>query len=406
MNMLNNPSRRAFVGLAAASATKTLGANDRLRGGVIGLGVRGPYLAETFKEIGAEIAAVCDVYEPRRTSGLKNASTGAKAYDNYQRMLEDKSLDFVVVATPDHWHAQMAIDAAEAGKDVYVEKPMALTRNDASRMVEAVRRNGRILQVGSQRRSSAICEEAKQIVASGSLGPIRLLNCWWHGKLGARTGSPLSNRKLEGALDWKQWLGSASPRPLDPQRFYSWIWFWEYGGGYMVGQTVHILDATHMIMNPSPPIAVTALGKSTRQGGEIPETTSFSVEYPEYLAVFTVGYKAMRYNRPEMSHELKQIHGWDGRLDVGREGLDAYNEDPEAVVLKPRIERRSYGEIERAVRTHIRNFLECIRSRRDPNAPVETGQASTLVLSMASDSLRSGRTIRYNAATGEVENRA
>lgn len=404
--MLLDHTRRAFVGITALSSTQILGANDRLRGGVIGLGNRGVYLAEAFKEIGAEVSAVCDVYEPRLAAGLKSASTGAKAHDNYKQMLDDKSLDFVIIATPDHWHAQMAVDAADAGKDIYVEKPMALNRHDAARMVEAVRRNGRILQVGSQRRSSAICEEAREIVSSGSLGPVRLVNCWWNGKLGTRTGTPLSNRKLEGALDWKQWLGPAPPRDLDPQRFFSWIWFWEYGGGYMVGQTVHILDATHMFMNPSPPIAVTALGKSSQQGGEIPETTSFSVEYPEYLGVFTVGYKAMRYNPPEMSHEMKQVNGWDGRLDVGRETLTAYNEDPEAVVMKPRIERRAYGEIERAVRKHIRNFMDCMRSRKEPNAPVETGQACTLVLSMAVDSLRTGQTIRYNASTGQVENGA
>src|SRR5690606_10843049 len=163
----------AFVGITALSSTQILGANDRLRGGVIGLGNRGVYLAEAFKEIGAEVSAVCDVYEPRLTAGLKSASTGAKAHDNYKRMLEDKSLDFVIIATPDHWHAQMAVDAADAGKDIYVEKPMALNRHDAARMVEAVRRNGRILQVGSQRRSSAICEEAREIVSSGSLGPVR-----------------------------------------------------------------------------------------------------------------------------------------------------------------------------------------------------------------------------------------
>jgi predicted dehydrogenase len=286
----------------------------------------------------------------------------------------------------------MSIDAVEAGKDVYVEKPMALTVEDGFRMVEAVRRTGRVLQVGTQRRSSEICEEARDIVASGTLGTVRLLNCWWHGKTGPRLGA----RKLEGHLDWDQWLGSAPRRPLDPTRFFSWVWFWDYGGGYMVGQTVHILDATHMFMNPGYPVAVTALGKHTLAGADIPETTSISIEYPEYLAVFTVGYKAMRYNPPEMSHELKQIHGASARLDVGRETMALYDENPASVDLQPRIERRKYGAIERSVRSHIRDFLDCVRSRKDPRATVEAGNLSTVVLAMASESLRSGRTVRFD----------
>ncbi len=393
-----NSTRRGFVTMAA-SASRVLGANDRIRGGVIGMGVRGPYLTANFKELGVDMAAVCDVYEPRRTAGLEVASTGAKAYDNYKRMLEDKSLDIIIVATTDHWHAQMSIDAVEAGKDVYVEKPMALTIEDASRMVEAVRRTGRVLQVGTQRRSSEICEEAKQVLGTGTLGTVRLLNCWWHGK----TGSRLGGRKLEGYLDWEQWQGSAPRRPFDATRFFSWVWYWDYGGGYMVGQTVHILDATHFLLNPAYPVAVTALGKNTLIGSDIPETTSIAIEYPEYLAVFTVGYKAMKYNPPEMSHELKQFHGASARLDVGRETFALYDEDTKAVDLKPRIERRKYGAIERAVRSHIRNFLECVRTRQDPRATVEAGRLSTVVLAMASESLRSGRTVRYNPSARNME---
>lgn len=394
---MSTTSRRAFVAMAASSA-RILGANDRIRGAAIGLGGRGAYLTANFKELGVEMAAVCDVWEPRRASGLKAASTGARAYDNYRRMLEDKSIDVVVIATPDHWHAQMSIDAVEAGKDVYVEKPMALTIEDAYRMEDAVRRTRRVLQVGSQRRSSEICLEARKIVESGTLGTVRLLNCWWHG----RTISQLRQRKLEGHLDWEQWLGPAPKRPFDPIRFFNWLWFWEYGGGYMIGQTVHILDATHMFMNPGHPLAVTALGKNSIPGSEIPETTSISVEYRDYLAVFTVGYKAMRYNPPEMSHELKQLNGSAARLDVGRETLALYDEDPEAVDLKPRIELKKYGAIERSVRAHIRDFLECVRTRRDPRASVEAGRESIVVLAMAGESLRSRRTVGFDPATRSI----
>ncbi|MEK7407890.1 MAG: Gfo/Idh/MocA family oxidoreductase, partial [Acidobacteriota bacterium] len=167
--------RRAFLLTTAASTARAPGANERIRGAVIGAGGRGKLLTASFKELGVEMAAVCDVYEPNLEGGLKAASTGAKPYRNYKQMLEDKSIDAVVIATPDHWHAQMAIDAVEAGKDVYVEKPMAHTIEDSFRMVEAVRRTRRVLQVGTQRHSYDLFIEAKQIIDTAPIGEIRLV---------------------------------------------------------------------------------------------------------------------------------------------------------------------------------------------------------------------------------------
>src|SRR5690242_6801847 len=137
--------RRGFL-LGAAAAGRALGANDRIRTGIIGSGGRGQYLIGVFKEMGAEVAAVCDVYQPNRDAGLKGASTGAKGHTDYRRMLEDKSLEAVIIATPDHWHARMAIDAVEAGKDVYLEKPLAHTIDEGFAVISAVRRTKRILQ--------------------------------------------------------------------------------------------------------------------------------------------------------------------------------------------------------------------------------------------------------------------
>ena len=156
-----------------------VGANDRIRAGIIGSGGRGRYLPGEFKEIGAEMAAVCDIYEPNLQHGLNFASTGAKSYRNYRHMLKDKSLDIVIVATPDHWHAHMVIDAVTAGKDVYVEKPMAHKIDEGFDVVAAVRHTGRIVQVGTERRSAEMFLEAKRIMDSGKLGEIRLVTSSW-----------------------------------------------------------------------------------------------------------------------------------------------------------------------------------------------------------------------------------
>src|SRR5579871_2412577 len=195
--------RRSFL-LAAAAAQTVRGANDRIRTGIIGSGGRGRYLTGEFKEIGAEMAAVCDVYEGNLQPGLKAASTGAKPYDHYHKLLADKSLDAVIVATPDHWHAQMVIDAVDAGKDVYVEKPMAHKIPEGFDVIRAVRRTKRVVQVGTQRRSAELFLEGKAIMDSGQLGEIRLVTSEW---LNHQNG--LNARPIQGKLDWDQWLGKA-----------------------------------------------------------------------------------------------------------------------------------------------------------------------------------------------------
>ncbi|MCL4854563.1 MAG: Gfo/Idh/MocA family oxidoreductase, partial [Bryobacteraceae bacterium] len=162
----NHPTRRAVL---AAASLCVAGANDRIRCATIGAGSRGYYLTEKFGEQGAEMAAICDVYEPRVRKGLAAAAPGARGYIDYRHILDDKSIDAVIIATPDHTHAQVLIDAVEAGKDAYVEKPLAHTAEEGFRMIKAVRRNGRVVQVGTQRRSYGLYYEAAGIVHSGIL---------------------------------------------------------------------------------------------------------------------------------------------------------------------------------------------------------------------------------------------
>ncbi|MBN9656809.1 MAG: Gfo/Idh/MocA family oxidoreductase [Acidobacteria bacterium] len=392
-------NRRSFVlsaGTAAASSA-AIGANDRVRAGIIGSGGRGRLLTAEFKEVGAEMAAVCDVYEPNLEAGLKAANTGAKAHSDYRRMLEDKSLDAVIVATPDHWHARMVIDAVHAGKDVYVEKPLCHKIEEGFEMAEAVRRTKRVVQVGMQRRSSPLFIEARTVANSGVLGDVRLVTSWW---LNRQDG--LSNATLQGALDWKQWLGTAPPREMSAQRFFNWYYYWDYSGGLLIGQAAHVVDAIQWFMNSKHPAAVTCSGgRVNLPGAEIPETASIIIEYPEnYMATFTLGYKAMRYSTS--LDQMKQFHGSKARLDVGREGFRLFPEQT-GLELKAAKENIQPGSFVPATRQHIRNFLECTKSRQDPNAPVEAGLATAIVLCMTLDSLRSSRRLKWNAETRRVE---
>lgn len=387
--------RRSFL-LTAAAAQRVLGANDRIRTGIIGAGGRGRYLTGQFKEIGAEMAAVCDVYEPNLQAGLKEANTGAKPFRNYHKLLDDKSIDAVIVATPDHWHARMVIDAVEAGKDVYCEKPMAHTIPETYAIVEAVRRTKRVVQVGMQRRSSELFQEGKKIVDSGQIGVVKLVTSAWYNYVPA-----LRKHNLEGDLDWKQWSGSTPERPMDPERFFNWYYFADYSGGMLVGQGAHIIDCILWYMNSTMPLAVTCTGGKAMPGADFPQSGVIAFEYPEYFATFTLGYEAMQYSW--FNDQIKQFHGNKGRLDVGREWYVEYPQQKTAIEMKSSAENKKPGSFATAAPAHIRNFLECIKTRKDPNAPVEAGQATAIVLAMAMDSLRAGRRLKWNGASRKAE---
>jgi predicted dehydrogenase len=387
--------RRRF--LAAAAGSGAVSASDKLRLGTIGAGGRGRYLTAQFREHGAEMAAVCDVYEPNLESGLKLASPGARGYVDYRRLLEDKSIEAVVIATPDHLHASMLIDAVEAGKDVYVEKPIAHTIEDGFRMVDAVRRTKRIVQVGTQRRSYELYQEAKGVLDSGVAGNIRLVTAHWLNRW-----ESLQTPALRGKLDWELFLGPAPKRALDPVRYFNWLQFYDYSGGIMIGQAAHIVDGIQWMMNSTQPVAVTCgAGRVNLPGAEIPETSSMIVEYPEnYLLVFTLGYQAMRYN--QFNDQMQQFHGSKARFDLGRESWSLYPQSLD-VDLKASRERRSPGTFESASRVHVRGFLDCVRTRKQPAASIETGQSTNIVLGMAVESMRRGRRVAWDAAAQRMQ---
>ena len=394
--------RRQFLAASAATALaaqRVAGANERIGIGVIGTGGRGRLLTSEFKENAkAEIRAVCDVYKPNLERGIETAGSAIPSYEDYERLLENKDVDAVVVATPDHWHARMTIDAVEAGKDVYVEKPMCHEIDEGFDVIEAVRRTKRIVQVGTQRRSYDIFLEGKNVMDSGAVGTVRLVNAWWY-----NNASSTREAKLEGDLNWEKWLGPAPKRALDPMRFRNWYYFYDYSGGLMIGQAAHVVDCIHWYMNAGFPSAVTcAGGKVHLEGVEIPETTTMILEYPEdFVHVFTVGYKAMRYNAAR--DQLYQFNGDKARFDVSREWHELYPQDPSATDPKPTLERRQYGTFARAAQQHIDNFLDCIVSRKDPTAPVEQGQTTNVALVMALEALKTGRRMRWNAQQRKME---
>jgi predicted dehydrogenase len=387
-------NRRSFLIGASGAMWAQAVPSDRLNVGVIGPGGRGRFLMERFaRDASVRLTAVCDVYEPNLEAGLSLAK-GAKAYRHYKELLSDKNVDIVIIATPEHWHHQMLLDALAAGKDVYVEKPLCHTPEQGVELMHAVRDSGRIVQVGMQRRSYPLYLKARDVHATGTLGNVRLVRSWWiNNSLGKST-----DEQLEGPLDWEQWQGPAPHHPMDLDRFRNWRNYRDYAGGIVADQGAHIYDGIHLIRSVGFPMAVNAsAGKVHSTQGETAETVVAAAEYPEdFLGVFTINYAGMHY--PGRMDQLNQFDGDEARMDVGREFLSVYRQAaPETPAIT------ATGSFDTATDAHIQNFLECVRTRKEPNATVEKGFQAALVIHLANLSLQTGRRIKWNAQAQKVE---
>lgn len=399
-------SRRSFnraaaaAGISAFSYGRILGANDRIRVGFIGLGNRGDQVLDAFlTHADAEIVALCDLYQPYLdfAAGKVAAKGGApKQYKDYRKLLELRDVDAVAVCTPDHWHALHMIQACEAGRDVYVEKPLSLTVHEGRRMVEAAARTKRVVQVGLQRHSSAFCKEAAEIVRSGGIGKITAVRCFhitneWPRGL----GSPPDGPPPEG-LDWDAWLGPAPKVPYNKNRsFYRFRWFFDYSGGQLTNFGVHYLDVINWALGTDSPEAVTALGGhfAIKDNREIPDTLEVLWKYPNGVLVTFSQYNANSAPAVTRNAEI-EFRGTQGTLFLQSGGYEVVPDnimknDVTARTPTDRALERSYrqgaapmiearkGAGRTTTEDHARNFLDCVRSRQKCNCDPETGHRST-----------------------------
>ncbi len=375
--------------------------SDRVNLGVIGSGSRGTFVMGVFqKDTALRVDAICDVYEPNLENAVSVASkvpgTHPKIYRNYKELLADKDIHAVLIATPEHWHAQMVLDALAAGKDIYVEKPLCQTPEEGVQLVEAERQSKNIIQVGMQRRSYDLYLEGRDLVKAGKLGTVRMVRSWWlNNYLG---GAPAT--KLDGKLDWEQWQGPAVHRPFDANRFRQWRLYSDYAGGIVADQGAHVFDGIHLLMSAGYPSAVNAsAGKVHKPGVDTPESVVVIAEYPEdFIGVFSINYAAMQYK--SRNDQLNQLDGDAARMDIGREDLKVYLRGAED---EPAITKHSPKGFGYATDLHVQNFLECVRTRKTPTAPMRIAFQAALVVQMANLSLKQGRRLRWNDKTRKVE---
>jgi predicted dehydrogenase len=424
------------VGLNALTSpvfAKTAGANDKIRVGFIGLGNRGTLLLKRFMDNpDVEIAALCDVYEPYTSrdrskvdarwleSGKvpkmgESFARQPKRYSDFRELLEQKDIDAVCIATPDHWHAAQTIAALDAGKDVYVEKPLTITIHEGRQMVSAAAKTDRVVAVGLNRRGSSIYQELAGRIQGGIIGEVRTARCYRISNMYPSGIGSLEPEAPPAGFDWDMWLG---PRPHRPYQYniapYYFRWWQDYSS-QMGNWGVHYLDVIRWMTGEKAPVAVTAHGsKLLKDDRTIPDTTEVTFEFGSgMLAQFHI-YEAC--GASGVTDGEIELGGTHGNLVASQNGyrispvkpgqFQTWEQlvDPEERLLKSDAQ---YGDLdisEDSTANLVRNFLDCVKNREIPLCTLEDGHRSTSFAHLANIALATGTRIEWDAGSEKVTN--
>jgi predicted dehydrogenase len=396
--VLGGGTAMAVSGLVPAG--RILGANDRVRFGLIGAGSRGKQiLRAAIKVPNTEFVAAADVYT-RRLDETKEIAPGVKTYSDFRRLLDDKTIDAVLIATPQHQHVLGFVPAVQAGKDVYQEKTMAFTPDHARRMRKAFESSDRVVQIGIQSLSGTAFNGIKELATSERMGTITALHTH------AFRNAPYGGWKRQipadcdtAHVDWKAFEGEAEPRPFDPNRYMNWRFYWDYSGGNVYENFVHQVGFWHKVLGLEIPPSVTMTGNNYRNPEmEVPDTMDAAMDYEKKI-LFT--WNSMFSNR----HYGEQFD-----LLLGTNGTILRDEDenlryvPEGRKYVATAAQASGGEGDvpdikgggDATNEHMQNFFDCVRSRKEPNAPFDIGYKSAIVCQMCNLSYRLKRTVHWD----------
>ncbi|NQT38882.1 MAG: Gfo/Idh/MocA family oxidoreductase [Planctomycetes bacterium] len=406
----------ATFGLTAAGASRVLGANDRVRCGFIGVANRGGQLLSGFSQhADMEVAALCDVHKPTLAKAAGRFDGKPAVYADFRRLIDRPDLDAVVIATPDHWHALQTVAACNAGKDVYVEKPLSVTVVEGRRMVEAARRNKRVVQVGTHRRSSRVYAQLAEMIAADKLGKItvsrayRLSNMFPSGIGRQQPADPPAD------LDWDMWLG---PRPERPYQAniapYKFRW-WQLYSSQMGNWGVHYFDAIRWLTGEVAPASVCAMGGrfAVDDDRTVPDTAEATFQFATgRLAVFgqyeasgnpAIPRPTAPDEDPPMPQPELELRGTLGTAYISgttfkivpERGGQFQDRAPRTEPVKV-VDTGGNGNL---TTMHARNFLDCVKSRKKPTADVEEGHRSTTMCHLANISLATKSRLEWDAKT-------
>ena len=402
--------------MSAASLGRVLGANDRVRVGLIGHGLIGTRHLIDFKaQSDVEIVAVSELSDARLDEAAAAAGSSPAKYKDFRKLLDRADVDAVVVSTPDHWHALMTILACAAGKDVYVEKPLTLLLREGEWMQQAAGAHKRVVQVGTQQRSGKHYQRCAGLIRDGQIGDVRSVRMASYRNILPGFTKPVGDRL--SPADWDMWLGPAPFVPYDPGRcLYHFRWFWDYSGGQTTNLLAHHIDTVQWMMDLKPPHSVAAMGGrySLKGIGETPDVFEALFEYPGLVATWS-------------SHEIAAagedglaFYGTKGTLKLSRAGFEIVPEleippedqiprfsGPRAASAPPAprttpLRENGFEQVRDQFVPHVRNFLDCVKSRQAPISDLASSQRASVPCHLANLALRLGRTLRWDDAKQDV----
>jgi predicted dehydrogenase len=394
-------NRREFLGVAGTAAlaagvsrtARSYAANETINVATIGTGGRCRHLMQALAKVpNARIVAVCDIYDKHIEEGLKLAAEGAGATKEYREILDNKDIDAVLIGSPDHWHVRMTIDACQAGKDVYVEKPLTHDLSEGDAVIKAKNDTGRIVQVGTQQRSMPHYQEAYEIVKAGTLGKIHKVHLTWN------RNHPRFEMRDYGVdpatVDWKKFLGSAPDQPYNEYKYRNWRWFWDFGGGIFTDLMVHKIDIVHWFLGLDHPEVATSVGDHFQTEGlwQTPDTVQTLLRYPEQeLQAY---FEGTFFNARNAA--MIEFMGTDATLYIDRGRYELYPETDREIAYREKIlgtgpRGADFYDRPDGEALHLANWIECIKSREEPNSPVEAGVSGASASHLANKALRSGK---------------
>jgi predicted dehydrogenase len=395
-------SRREFLGAAALTvSSRVLGANDRINVGIIGVGGMGFGHVKMLKpRTDIRITAISDVYTKRKQRAREFLGLADKdVHHEYKDLLARSDVDAVFVVTPDHWHYRMAMDALDAGKDVYVQKPMAYRIEEAKSMAERVKKTGRVLQVGSQYASEPQYHRARELVAQGAIGkPLWAQGTYCRNTFHGEWNYQIDAEGTEDNIDWKRFLGSAPKRPFSQDRYFRWRKYWDYSGGIATDLLYHRLVPFLVTLGPQFPVRVSANGGIyVHKDREVPDTVSTTIEYPDFQVVMS---SSMAADLPG-EHLAPIIYGHEGTIEFrGKELVIT----PEPIYTKAaRKQPRSIPTETRDLHiAHMENFFDCMRSRKPPNLDADFGYRAMVAIGLGVEAYRESRQFAFDPASERV----
>lgn len=395
----------AAVGVAglslARAARSALGANEKIVIGHIGVGGQGmAHLNNLAKMEDVSIAAVCDVDQSRMENAAKAAGSSPKMFKDFRQVLDMKEIDAVFVVTPGHWHVIPAIHACQAGKDVFVEKPIGHTIVEGRTLAEAAKKHDRVTQNGTQQRSTPHWINAVNRIKAGELGKVNLIHVWnaWTTKeMFGCIGRPADGEPPAG-VDYDFWLGPAPKRKFNPLRFHgTHYFFWDYGGGMLSEWGIHLFDVVTWAMGPEVK-SVSSIGCNCvfNDARETPDTVSALFECPGYTMVYTMRHGNGWQPHGQMDHGI-EFFGTEATLQINRNGFQMYHDGDRGT-------RKPYYAEEGSTPLvgHERNFLECVRTRKRTSADAETGHLGAVIGHLGNISYRVGRRIQWDSKNEKI----